>query len=457
MWLHLPRSIASVCAPESADWISPCNWPLNSSAGSRELFVTLSGKPTPRPLSWRGWKTRPWMMRLSGMTFAPSTASRGVAAWIASLPATPASLSVAPANDWLNSIRATFGPRWIASLARHNLGSSSSKMLAPTFDWGSEVSAEISKEEATLLRLDCSRRQKLGQAMSANGSSSWPTAKAGETGQYQRDNGTKGKERPNLTGLSKAFWTTPQAHDVTERGSGQQPCAKAGNACLARDARLWNTPQTSNVNGVREADGKRSLGLNTEAAMWSTPRSSANENRTTKHAPSHGHGHGRTLAGDAMTANWPTPGTPRPKDNENTCGMFIPSQNQVDLTNAAHHFFHPAPETLTDGGTSSPETPSSPRLWLMDWTKRWCACNSLALSDLWHPESTSAPVANPPASLLNELLEHLPKRRLNPQFVEFLMGWPVGWTDCASPVTGLSLWKSRMRSSLWRLLKQWDN
>jgi hypothetical protein len=37
------------------------------------------------------------------------------------------------------------------------------------------------------------------------------------------------------------------------------------------------------------------------ATMWPTPRASMNENRTTKHAPSHGVTHGRTLAGEAAT------------------------------------------------------------------------------------------------------------------------------------------------------------
>lgn len=45
---------------------------------------------------------------------------------------------------------------------------------------------------------------------------------------------------------SRQQWTTPQAHDVTERGSGQQPTAKAGNACLARDARAGS--QTKRLN-----------------------------------------------------------------------------------------------------------------------------------------------------------------------------------------------------------------
>lgn len=39
----------------------------------------------------------------------------------------------------------------------------------------------------------------------------------------------------------------------------------------------------------------------------------------------------------------------------------------------------------------------------------------------------------------------------NPLFVEALMGWPIGWTDIGSPAMGLSRWRQRMRSELWRL------
>jgi len=48
------------------------------------------------------------------------------------------------------------------------------------------------------------------------------------------------------------------------------------------------------------------------------------------------------------------------------------------------------------------------------------------------------------------------RRSLNPLFVEWLMGWPPGWTllawtDFACSATELSLWKRRMRSALSQL------
>jgi hypothetical protein len=49
-----------------------------------------------------------------------------------------------------------------------------------------------------------------------------------------------------------------------------------------------------------------------------------------------------------------------------------------------------------------------------------------------------------------------PRRSLNPLFVEWLMGWPPGWTllawtDFACSATALSAWKQRMRFALLQL------
>lgn len=85
MWLYVP----SACAPE----LEPST---SESPGSPtyEPWLTLSGKPSQRPFSWRGWRTRPWIRLLSGTTWSPSTAQRGVDAWIlvvAGFPCQPAS------------------------------------------------------------------------------------------------------------------------------------------------------------------------------------------------------------------------------------------------------------------------------------------------------------------------------------------------------------------------------
>lgn len=49
-------------APEPEVSTSACTSPTPDI----ELWVTSSGKPMRRPRSWRGWRTRPWIARLSG-------------------------------------------------------------------------------------------------------------------------------------------------------------------------------------------------------------------------------------------------------------------------------------------------------------------------------------------------------------------------------------------------------
>ena len=98
-WLYLPpdalpepethASSASLSAPARAGSTSGSPSPSPDIV----LWAMSSGKPSPQPLSWRGWKTRPWIRLLSGTTLEPSTAARGAARWTSSLRAIRASRS----------------------------------------------------------------------------------------------------------------------------------------------------------------------------------------------------------------------------------------------------------------------------------------------------------------------------------------------------------------------------
>lgn len=56
-----------------------------------------------------------------------------------------------------------------------------------------------------------------------------------------------------------------------------------------------------------------------------------------------------------------------------------------------------------------------------------------------------------PAPSTNGRKSSTTRRSLNPLFVEWLMGWPIGWTDCASQEMELSLWLQHMRGALSNL------
>ena len=77
----------------------------------------------------------------------------------------------------------------------------------------------------------------------ANVPERWPTPRAEERGNYQRDRGEKGKERATLTGAVK-LWPTPA---VAQAEQGQnEPDGKRGQTLIgAARGQIWPTPKGS--------------------------------------------------------------------------------------------------------------------------------------------------------------------------------------------------------------------
>jgi hypothetical protein len=179
-------------------------------------------------------------------------------------------------------------------------------------------------------------------------------------------------------------------------------------------------------------DGKkRQIGLENVAKLWSTPRSSMSENRTTKPAPSHGTTHGRVLAGEA--AAWATPtsrdhkdGT-SPSENAPTNGLlgrqaprwatpkavdgYKPSAGRRRASDLSHH----AQAMPPDGLPSSNAGPNSRRLWP---TPRVEPGTSSKVKGKTYPTSLEYMVPKP-----------TPAARLNPRFVAWLMGLHPDWAN----------------------------
>jgi len=293
-WLYVP---GLPCCPKES---GPHSSFLESVT---EQSVTWSGKPLP-PLSWsRLWKREPLIRRLSGVTCEPSTAQRGADAWISSLRASRARTSAsqesgqdltasAPASFSTSSTLPTIAVRG-ASLWR----TSAPSLLPPPPLWTRP-------------------KGNLKNVRPPESWENWPTAGGTRSGSlFPRPMwapATGGLDGSALRGDDN--WTTPQAHDVTERGSGQQPTAKAGNACLARDSRLWLTPIVPNggrsvpaelvaSKGTTEEGDKRTVGLESQTKHWATPnahdgRRPGADLKSTQ---------GANLSRDAAT--WPAPNT----------------------------------------------------------------------------------------------------------------------------------------------------
>lgn len=247
-WLYVPGLEAS-----SLDSSSSSETPTDVSAMS-------SGKVSPRPPSWSGWKTRPWIERLSGTTSAPSLATSTAARWISSLEGSRASHSAALADAAELMTPAGCGQRSPEPFATYDRASSSWRMC----------------EESSPRRRTSPR--------SNTSSKTWPTSGSMRNGNcYKRP---KSEPPTSVSGGGLLpVWPTPVAHDDN----------KSVDAYLAMKKRYGRKTITS---------------LQVAVQMWPTPRASEKENSSTVTCPSHGTRHGRLLGPEAVrvtSALWPTP------------------------------------------------------------------------------------------------------------------------------------------------------
>jgi hypothetical protein len=155
-----------------------------------------------------------------------------------------------------------------------------SKLQAKMALSGSTLYKLTWKERATpAQRLICARR---ASALRTSDSDciGWQTPTVEDAGRkgsldqwikYLNDGQTSGARLRNQVHAC-AGWPTPTTRDWKD---GAQCDNVPINALLGRTAWLtgWLTPATSDTNGIREMDGKRSGGLNTQTALsgWPTP------------------------------------------------------------------------------------------------------------------------------------------------------------------------------------------
>lgn len=155
---------------------------------------------------------------------------------------------------------------------------------------------------------------------------------------------------------------------------------------------------------------------------------------------------------------WPTPTTPRPHDSENTVGKYTPSQKQKDLTYAVAMW--PTPTARDSKGANSMEhlnregqknhtdqLANAVRLWP---TPRVGGSKGRSPAGVKHGDLAAvvAMFATPQTrdyrtgqisrwedpNRTNNLNDQI-GGQLNPMWVEWLMGFPLGWTDLSASET----------------------
>jgi hypothetical protein len=429
MWLYIPQpsspsptgSISSHSAPEPEGSTLLSNSPFHALAPQ----LWWRGKPSPSPIWSRRWNRVSWLRQLSGRMSDPSTAAHGAASWMASLAASRASLIPSPASASAATIPAISGARQGGSSSSPVPGGASSRMSEACSPRAvRSVSGEIWADLVLRVRSDCSRRRKSARRMSASGSSSsaWLTPDVPNGGRSLAQDISPTGMRPDgskaQVGLQNQvrLWPTPDAFvsndgEEPETFLARQERQKAkginGNGMglpLAMAAKTWPTPSASETRqGFQpRPEGKASeqnqQSLTTIAMLWPTPIVNDHKGGPTGGEIQRADGSvqsretGGTLAYAAET-QWATPRvTVRGPDSNR---QNRPDAGPPTIHDQALAFSLPVPAISPDGETSSPE-----------------------------------------------------RRSLNPLFVEWLMGWPPGWTASACSATGLCRWKALMRSAL---------
>jgi len=327
-----------------------------------------------------------------------------------------------------------YGHGLMRSLARRNPSACSLKTCQDIFDWDSEPSDEISTAEATAWRQDYSARRRWARAIAASGysSSAWPTPPSEDSDRC----GNHPNAEDSLTGAI-ALWPTPSAReekadrmsDEAHQRHKQRPDSSFN---LATEARLWATPRAGKITAERaehwnkrQAKGNVSTPpLAMQATMWPTPRSAEAE-----HAGRSAKEKARHQKELSVTANnWPTPmaGT---KTRSAQGGIQLHQTASRWPTPAERDWKGPNGPDHMANGTGRKHLDQLPNF------VRHCSPQTQATSTHGDKHSPTT-------------------RRLNPRFVEWLMGWPLGWSEIGSalPETEWSRWQRAMHSSLCALL-----
>ena len=315
------------------------------------------------------------MKRLFGQTLPPSIADHGVARWIGSLGASPANPTVGQESGPVPPTTVMSGPSPDPSSSPSDPALSSWRMFQESFGITTTESGQNFAQWVTELRKDFSRRKKLVLLTEENGFSSWPTPTTAPEAPNLGSNKVNG---PRSLGEAAGGmnWPTPVASDANKRGQGENYKPESR---LGYKVKLWSTPtnrdwkdgSTSQENRPENVDGERGKGpaLGRDVLMWPTPI--ADDAEETKW---NGADH-RTPMLAWASRNWPTP-------REN------------------------------DWRGGSDETPENG--YLDRTAQNW---------SLYFQSFHSVPTTAPPGHICSQKC-----RRLNPQFVEWLMGWPIGWT-----------------------------
>ncbi len=292
---------------------------LDERAWMLEQSAMWRSKPSSKQTWLRRLKKDAWMTHLSGRILKPSLHESFVEKYTDSLEDIHASRSVARGSEKEKKTQGTYGPISESTSGQLDLFGAFSKTSEVTPRWGYGESCPIWKKMVTERSLDCTQRRKQARHTNASDASSWPTAQTSdsngaadptrkahrtqlrdvETGHLpqgkswptpttaeagkisnQANYGQQGlSNHPSIVGLPKRpkgekdrkkNWATPQASDHIE---GARTAKESNQKCLGRDLNQmenWPTPRAGNPGSRKPGTGGKILAEEAKK-NWSTP------------------------------------------------------------------------------------------------------------------------------------------------------------------------------------------
>jgi hypothetical protein len=386
MWI-LPKQLhTSAFVPDTEALISDLN--EQSQACAQSLLVR--SKPSPARTWSLKWKRDSWTQLLSGRILRPSHGPSFTAAWISSVAATRASHSAPPASASAQKTQDTSGRIYQPELLQCDQVSVSLKMSRDISALGFPTCCKTWREWVTERRGAWRQRVNAVRRTSEKGSSSWPSVVASEVRQgfQDRSRGKKGSQESLTTAVVKdaAIWATPACSD------GKTGSTTTQGRSLVADMQLHGqaAPANRNTSGSRQG-------------LWLTPRANeptGDSTFVTRNGDRGQHCSPSLTIQVEKTAQWATPRSGKTTDeNPETWALRQAKGDVATMPLTAQVKQWATPRNC--GGPDYAKT-----------TRPTSQSNSLSL-----PTQVAG--------------------KLNPRWVETLMGLPIGWTmpSCTSPQT----------------------
>ena len=417
-WVYLPKLPFTLAAPVDA---LPASG-LSATGSSATSKSTPTGRKSSKRESLTGSLTTP----LSGTMLQVSTGDPGADAWIASQAAFPAPLGVPPVSAEGLPMPETSGPIPSESFARFDPVSRFWRTCHLSFDsptFGMKFSGDWPRQG--MMRAGaCFPLRRLGRHIYVRGCSYLPTPVVSNGG-FNQSASPGSAIRPSLRMMARTgLWPTPRANERHQYNS------QDNGMSLSRAVAFWPTPQANDYRGANPNNqGKRvnsDHNLPTAVALWPTPKASRRGDCPAERER-------RSPSLEAAVSMWPTPQARdwRSGQTKSCYGNARPLNELVLLP------------TPTVSGNNNRKGAS----------------------------------AKSGDGLATAIKTTTTQGQLNPAFVEWLMGWPQGWTRIHGSKSGptrqersvdaltedtdlkpletgkfLSAWLMPMRLSLRRLL-----